>query len=97
MAKGDDTEIALSKEHAAREVRRASTFLLNAVVAGLILGAGAVPQLIEERVMPVVLTVSIVAALAVLLCVRIALNWDRAVVLRLGHFYALKGSPACSG
>jgi hydrogenase-4 membrane subunit HyfE len=91
MAKKDDTEIALRKEHAAREARRASAFLLNAVVAGLILGAGAVPQLIEERIMPVVLTVSIVAALAVLLCARIALQWDRAVLLRLGHFYGLKG------
>ena len=91
MAKGDDTEITLIKEHTVREVRRASTFLLNAVVAGLILAAGATPQLIEQEVMPVVLTVSIVAALAVLLCVRVALQWDRAVVLRLGHFHALKG------
>jgi regulator of protease activity HflC (stomatin/prohibitin superfamily) len=91
MANRVDTEAALSKEHALREVRRASTFLLNAVVAGLILVAGAVPQLIEERAIPVVLAVSVTAALAVLLCVRIALQWDRAVVLRLGHFHSLKG------
>jgi regulator of protease activity HflC (stomatin/prohibitin superfamily) len=91
MANRIDTEAALSKEHNLREVRRASTFLLNAVVAGLILAAGAVPQLIEERVIPTVLAVSVAAALAVLLCVRIALQWDRAVVLRLGHFHSLKG------
>jgi regulator of protease activity HflC (stomatin/prohibitin superfamily) len=91
MAKGADTEVTLNKEHAAREVRRASTFLLNVVIAGLILGAGAIPQLMQQEVMPVVLTVSIVAALAVLLCMRVALQWDRAVVLRLGHFHALKG------
>jgi regulator of protease activity HflC (stomatin/prohibitin superfamily) len=91
MAKRDDTETTLSKEHSARELRRASTFMLNTVVAGLILGAGAIPQVLEQQFMPVVLTVSIVAALVVLLCVRIALQWDRAVVLRLGHFSALKG------
>jgi regulator of protease activity HflC (stomatin/prohibitin superfamily) len=45
----------------------------------------------QEEVMPVVLTVTILAALAVLLCMRVALQWDRAVVLRLGHFHALKG------
>jgi regulator of protease activity HflC (stomatin/prohibitin superfamily) len=41
--------------------------------------------------MPVILAASVVGALAVLLCMRIALQWDRAVVLRLGHFHALKG------
>jgi hypothetical protein len=91
MASRVETEAALNKEHALREVRRASTFLLNVVLAGLILGAGAVPQLIAEQVMPVILAASVVGALAVLLCMRIALQWDRAVVLRLGHFHALKG------
>jgi hypothetical protein len=91
MASRVDTETALQKEHALREVRRASTFLLNLVLAGLILGAGAVPQLIAEQVMPVILAASVVGALAVLLCMRVALQWDRAVVLRLGHFHALKG------
>jgi hypothetical protein len=91
MASRVETETALNKEHALREVRRASTFLLNLVLAGLILGAGAVPQLIAEQLMPVILAASVVGALAVLLCMRIALQWDRAVVLRLGHFHALKG------
>ncbi len=91
MAKRTDTEAALKQEHVQREVLRASTFVLNVVVAGLILAAGAAPQIIEDRLMPVVLGVSIALALAVLLCVRVALQWDRAVVLRLGHFQALKG------
>jgi hypothetical protein len=91
MASRVETETALNKEHALREMRRASTFLLNLVLAGLILGSGAVPQLIAEQVMPVILAASVVGALAVLLCMRIALQWDRAVVLRLGHFHALKG------
>jgi regulator of protease activity HflC (stomatin/prohibitin superfamily) len=91
MASRVDTETALNREHTAREARRATTFLLNLVIAGLILGAGAAPQLIEQRAMPIVTTVAVVAALAVLLCVRIALQWDRAVILRLGNFHGLKG------
>jgi regulator of protease activity HflC (stomatin/prohibitin superfamily) len=91
MANRVETEAALNKEHALREVRRASTYVLNLVVAALILGAGAIPQILQERVMPVILAASVVAALVVLLCARIALQWDRVVVLRLGHFHALKG------
>jgi len=86
-----DTEGALARAHAAREWRRASTFLLNVVVAGLILAAATVVQLLQDQFNPVVMTIAVVAALAVLLCVRIALQWDRAVLLRLGTFHALKG------
>ena len=50
MASRMDTETALNKEHALREVRRASTYVLNLVVAGIILAAGAVPQIVEDRV-----------------------------------------------
>ena len=92
MASRVETEAALNKEHALREVRRASTYLLNVVVAGLILAAGAVPQLVAGEFMPLIFAVSVAGALAVLLCVRIALHWDRAVVLRLGHFYSPEGS-----
>src|SRR5262249_20791479 len=79
------------REHAAREVRRAGAFLLNVVVAGLFLAAGAGVQVLMGKVSPVVTGVAIVAALVVLLCLRITLQWDRAVVLRLGHFHALRG------
>jgi regulator of protease activity HflC (stomatin/prohibitin superfamily) len=86
-----DTESALAREHAVRELRRASTFVLNLVVAGLILAAAAAEQLLQERFSPLVTAIAVVAALAVLLCLRVALQWDRAVLLRLGTFHALKG------
>jgi regulator of protease activity HflC (stomatin/prohibitin superfamily) len=91
MSKRIDTEGALAREHAARELRRASAFLLNVVVAGLILAAGAGVQLLLRRFIPGATAVAVVAALVVLLCFRICLQWDRAVVLRLGTFHALKG------
>jgi regulator of protease activity HflC (stomatin/prohibitin superfamily) len=91
MANRADTESILKKEHLAREALRASTFVLNVVLALLILGAGAVPQLIVQDVIPWILGTSIVAALFIMLSLRIAMQWDRAVVLRLGHFQSLKG------
>jgi regulator of protease activity HflC (stomatin/prohibitin superfamily) len=86
-----DTEAALNREHAARELRRAGTLVLNVVLALLFLVAGAVPQILLREFLPAVTAVAVLAALAVLLCLRVALQWDRAVVLRLGHFHALKG------
>jgi regulator of protease activity HflC (stomatin/prohibitin superfamily) len=91
MTSRTDTEAALAREHAARELRRASTFILNVVLAGLCLAAGAIPQLLLWQFLPAVTVIAVLAALAALLCLRVALQWDRAVVLRLGHFYALKG------
>ncbi|HVA48655.1 MAG TPA: slipin family protein [Pirellulales bacterium] len=91
MTSRRDTERTLAREHAARERRRASTFLLNSVVATLILVAPAAVQFSEEKYNQLTWAVAVVAALAVLLCVRIALQWDRAVLLRLGRFHALKG------
>src|SRR5262249_22566739 len=60
-------------------------------LAALFLAAGAGLQVLLGRFNPIVTGVAVVAALAVLLCLRIALQWDRAVVLRLGTFHALKG------
>jgi regulator of protease activity HflC (stomatin/prohibitin superfamily) len=91
MSKRIDTEGALAREHTAREVLRASTFVLNVVLAALILAAAAGLQALLGTFHPVVTGVAAVAALAVLLCLRIALQWDRAVVLRLGRFHVLKG------
>jgi regulator of protease activity HflC (stomatin/prohibitin superfamily) len=91
MTKNVDTEGALAREHAARELHRAGTFVLNLVVAGLILAAVAAVQLLQEQFSPLLTSLAVAAALAVLLCVRIALQWDRAVLLRLGTFHALKG------
>jgi len=46
MQKRVDPEIALKKEHAAREVQRAGTFILTIVLAGLVMALAAVPQII---------------------------------------------------
>jgi regulator of protease activity HflC (stomatin/prohibitin superfamily) len=91
MTKRIDTEGALAREHAAREVRRAGAFILNAVLAALLLAVGAAVQLLLGRFDPFVTAAAVAAALAVMLCFRIALQWDRAVVLRLGTFHALRG------
>jgi regulator of protease activity HflC (stomatin/prohibitin superfamily) len=91
MSNRVDTEGTLAREHAARELRRAGTFVLNVVLAGLFLAAGAVVQLVLGAFNPYVTGVAVALALAVLLCLRVALQWDRAVVLRLGTFHALKG------
>jgi hypothetical protein len=84
-------EVILQKEHTAREVQRASMFLLNVILAGLILGAGAGLQLWSNRSDPWILVAAGVLALAMLLTLRVALQWDRAIVLRLGQFHGLKG------
>ncbi len=86
-----EPELALKKEHAAREVQRAGTYLLNLVAAGLVLGAAAALQGLQDRFDPWITAVAVAAALPLLLSLRIALQWDRAVVLRLGRFYALRG------
>jgi regulator of protease activity HflC (stomatin/prohibitin superfamily) len=91
MTKRIDTEGALAREHAAREARRAGTFVLNAVLAALCLAAGAAAQLFLGRFDPLVTAAAVVVALAVVLCFRTALQWDRAVVLRLGTFHSLRG------
>jgi len=84
-------EVTLQKEHAARQIQRASTYLINLVAAGLILAAAAVLQLIWERFDPWITALAVVLALVPLLCLRISLQWDRAVVLRTGRFHGLKG------
>lgn len=84
-------EAALQKEHVARQVQRSSTFILNLVLAGLLLGAAATPQLLSDKFDLLLTSLGVVAALLVLLCLRISLQWDRAVVLRLGRFQGLKG------
>jgi regulator of protease activity HflC (stomatin/prohibitin superfamily) len=86
-----DPETLLQKEHTAREVQRAGTFILNLVLAGLVLGAAAVPQVIAGAVNPWLTAGAAIVALLILLSLRVALQWDRAVVLRLGRFNALKG------
>jgi regulator of protease activity HflC (stomatin/prohibitin superfamily) len=86
-----DTEVALQREHAAREMKRAATFTLNMVLA-LVAGAlAALPQVLRQQFNPWVTATGAVAVLFCLLGFRVALQWDRAVVLRLGRFHSLKG------
>jgi regulator of protease activity HflC (stomatin/prohibitin superfamily) len=84
-------EITLKREHAARQVQRAGTFVINVVLAGLLMAATAAPQLAWQQFNPWLTTVGVIAALVVLLSFRVSLQWDRAVVLRLGKFHGLKG------
>lgn len=84
-------EITLRQEHSARELQRAGTYVLNIVLAALIAAATALPQIVLERFLLWLTIIGVVAALFVLLALRIALQWDRVVVLRLGRFHSLKG------
>src|SRR5262249_47993921 len=81
----------LEREHVTRQIARATMFLLNVVLAALLLGAAAGVQLLWHRFDPWVTAAGVIAALAVLLSLRIAIHWDRAVVLRLGRFHGLHG------
>lgn len=91
MATRVNPEETLKREHAARQVQRGATFIFNMVVAGLIWGAALATFLVRGGHEPWLLVVGGVLALVPLLALRIALQWDRAVVLWLGQFEALKG------
>ena len=91
MKKRVEPENTLRKEHRVRQVRRAGTFVLNLVLAAGVLAAAAVTQLVLWRFQLWLTIAAALAALTILLSLRTALQWDRAVVLRLGRFHALKG------
>ncbi len=91
MKKRVDPETVLRQEHAARQVQRAGPFLLNLVLAALVLAGTIVPQVLAQQFYLWLTVPGAVLTLAILLSLRIALQWDRAVVLRLGRFQALKG------
>lgn len=91
MNKRVEPERTLRNEHRIRQVRRAGTFVLNLVLAGSVLAAAAVIQFVLWRFLWELTVAAVFVALAILLSLRTALQWDRAVVLRLGRFHALKG------
>jgi SPFH domain / Band 7 family len=91
MIKRIDPETVLRREHAARQVQRAGPFLLNLVLAGLVLAGTIIPQVVQEKFILWLTVPGAILILVILLSLRIALQWDRAVVLRLGRFQALKG------
>jgi hypothetical protein len=81
----------LQQEHAARQVARASTYLINVVSAAIVLGAAAGAQVLMEQFNLLITAVAVVIALVLLLSLRVSLHWDRAVVLRFGQFRGLYG------
>src|SRR5438552_5990886 len=89
--KGIDPETTLRNEHLMRQARRAGTFILNLVLAASVLVAALVVQLVLWQFLLGLTVAAVVVALGILLSLRTALQWDRAVVLRLGRFHALKG------
>jgi len=100
MARVTASEMQLEKEHVSREKQRAMTFLVNVVLAAIILAVGLLPWIRPEHGADALLPMAypwlltgpaIVLALIVLLSLRIALQWDRGVVLRLGRFHRLSG------
>jgi hypothetical protein len=91
MATRLDPQLVLKKEHAAREVQRAGTYLLNLVAAGLLLGVAAAVQALQGQFDPWITGVAGAGALVLLLALRVSLQWDRGVLLRLGRFHGLKG------
>jgi regulator of protease activity HflC (stomatin/prohibitin superfamily) len=84
-------EVTLQKEHAARQVQRSAVYLFNVVAACLIGGAVAIAGWLAGLRPPETLVVAAVIALVPLLSLRIALQWDRAVVLWLGRCQGLRG------
>lgn len=86
-----EPEMMLRYEHRVRQFHRAGTYVLNLVLAAIVLGAAAAAQLVLWQFLLVPTLAAVVVALAILLALRVSLQWDRAVVLRLGRFHALKG------
>ena len=78
-------------EHAARELKRAATYMLNVVLAVVVGALAMLPQVLLNDFNPWITTAGVLGVLGCLLGFRVALQWDRAVVLRLGRFHALKG------
>lgn len=86
-----DPQVTLEKEHTARQMRRAATFVINLALAAIVLAAAAAAQALQGRFNPWITGAAGLLALFILLSLRIALQWDRAVLLRMGRFQSLRG------
>jgi regulator of protease activity HflC (stomatin/prohibitin superfamily) len=91
MSTRENPEVTLRKEHVAREMQRAQTYVINLVLALVIAAATGIPQLVQEQFNLWLTITGGVGVLLALLSFRIALQWDKVIVLRLGKFHALKG------
>lgn len=95
MARLDAPEQQLEKEHSLRERQRAATFVVNLVLAAFLAAIALVPwnpwfsapAWYRYSLTPLFAA----AVLLALFSLRVALQWDRAVVLRLGRFHVLRG------
>jgi uncharacterized membrane protein YqiK len=87
----ENPEITLKREHQARQIQRSTTFTINVVGAILIVAVGLLLSLVIPGGQPLLLILSVILAVALLLALRVALQWDRAVVLWLGRFDHLAG------
>jgi regulator of protease activity HflC (stomatin/prohibitin superfamily) len=86
-----DPEEALRQEHTARELQRAAPLVLNALAALAIGGLAAGWQVWAKRFDPVITVIAAGLVVIVMMSFRVALQWDKAVVLRLGQFRSLEG------
>jgi hypothetical protein len=84
-----NTALTLIRELQSHE--RSSTFIVNLVLATLIVVATIVPLAILGRVDPWIMAAGGLGLVISLLSLRIVLQWDRAIVLRLGRFRGLRG------
>lgn len=91
MINGTDPELVLRKEHAARELQRAGTYVFNLAVGAIALAVAAGLQVWRRTFDIRITAIGVAVALAILLALRISLQWDRAVILRFGRFLDLKG------
>ena len=81
-----DPQLSLEREHNARELQRAGQFKFVFVLAGLAVLVTAPWHILFPTAFPPltigVLVAGLVVALYLLLSLRVALQWDKALVLR---------------
>ena len=85
------SELTLQREHLARQVQRSATFLVNGVAAAIIMVAAVAYSVVAPTYRPLIIALGAILAAGILLSLRIAFQWDRAVVLWLGKFQSLRG------
>lgn len=83
--------IILQQQHVARQLQRASTYMFNFVLTAVVIAVAAAIQLLQEAFNPWITGAAALIALVLLLSLRISLQWDRAIVLRMGKFHELQG------
>src|SRR5262249_21619786 len=87
-----NSELTLQREHSARQLQRSATYLVNIVAAAIIMVAAvAAASVLAPDFRALIVVAGAIVAASILLSLRIAFQWDRAVVLWLGKFQSLRG------